>query len=256
MSELEIEFAAPVARVTLNRPAKHNAVTADMWRALPAVARQIEAMPAIRAVLLQGAGTAAFSAGADIAEMRQNLAHPERMREMQDAVLVAMDAWAALPVPTIAVIRGACTGGGCGLALACDLRLATPESFYSVPPAKLGLVYGLADTRRLVDLVGPSRAKDILFTARRIAAQEALAIGLINEIHTTEAIEARAQALVDSIATNAGHSVRSAKVIVNAIASGIRTETDATRQLFNSAFASPEFAEGARAFLEKRLPRF
>ncbi len=166
MSDLQVEFAAPAAWVTLNRPARHNAVTAEMWSALAAIARQIETMPSIKAVLLRGAGGAAFSAGADIAEMRQNLGHAERMRQMQEAVLVAMDAWARIPVPTIAVIRGACNGGGCGLTLACDLRIATPDSFFSVPPAKLGLVYSLADTRRLVDLVGPSRAKEILFTAR------------------------------------------------------------------------------------------
>jgi len=256
MSDLQVEFAAPAAWVTLNRPAKHNAITAGMWSALPAIARQIETMSSIKAVLLRGAGGAAFSAGADIAEMRQNLGHAERMRQMQEAVLVAMDSWARIPVPTIAVIRGACNGGGCGLTLTCDLRLATPDSFFSVPPAKLGLVYSLADTRRLVDLVGPSRAKEILFTARRIEAGEALAMGLINEIQPAEAIEARALEMVASIAANAGHSVRSAKTIVNAIADGATAETAESRRLFDDAFSSPEFAEGARAFLEKRAPQF
>jgi enoyl-CoA hydratase/carnithine racemase len=256
MSDLQIEFSAPAAWVTLNRPAKHNAVTAEMWGALPAVARQVESMPSIRVAVLRGAGSAAFSAGADIAEMRENLGQPERMRSMQAAVQVAMDAWARLPIPTIAVIRGACNGGGCGLTLACDLRIATPDSFFSVPPAKLGLVYNLADTRRLVDLIGPSRAKDILFTARRVEAAEALAIGLINEIQPAERIDARVQELVATIAANAGHSVRSAKTIVNAIADGATAETAESQRLFDSAFSSAEFAEGARAFLEKRPPRF
>jgi enoyl-CoA hydratase/carnithine racemase len=256
MSDLQIEFSPPAAWVTLNRPAKHNAVTAQMWGALPAVARQVETMPSIRAVLLRGAGTAAFSAGADIAEMRQNLAQPERMREMQAAVQVAMEAWARVSVPTIAVIRGACTGGGCGLTLACDLRIATPDSYFSVPPARLGLVYSLADSRRLVDLVGPSRAKDILFTARRIEAAEALAIGLVNEIVPSERLETRALEFVATIAANAGHSVRSAKTIVNAIAAGAMAETAESRRLYDESFSSPEFAEGARAFLEKRAPRF
>ncbi len=256
MSELQIEFSAPAAWITLNRPARHNAITAEMWTALPAIVRQIEALPAIRVAMLRGAGTAAFSAGADIAEMRQNLEHPQQMRAMQAAVQVAMDAWASLPIPTLAVIRGACTGGGCGLALACDLRIATPDSFFAVPPAKLGLVYSLADSRRLVDLVGPSRAKDILFTARRVDADEALSIGLINEIHPPEKIESRALELVATIAANAGHSVRSAKTIVNAIADGATAETAESRRLYDESFASAEFAEGARAFLEKRTPRF
>ncbi len=256
MSDLQIEFSPPAAWVTLNRPSRHNAVTAAMWGAIPELARQIESMAAIRVALLRGAGSVAFSAGADIAEMRENLGHPERMRDMQASVQVAMHAWARVPIPTIAVIRGACTGGGCGLALTCDLRIATPDSFFSVPPAKLGLVYSLADSRRLVDLVGPSRAKDILFTARRVEASEALTIGLINEIQPAAQIEARALELVSIVAANAGHSVRAAKSIVNAIAAGATVETAESQRLYDESFLSPEFAEGARAFLEKRAPRF
>jgi enoyl-CoA hydratase/carnithine racemase len=256
MSDIQVENSAPSAWITLNRPDKRNAVTAGMWAALPRIAAQIAADPAIRVALVRGAGTDAFSAGADIAEMQQNLAHPERMRAMQQAVLEGQLAWARLPIPTIAVVWGACTGGGCGLALACDLRLASEDSFFAIPPARLGLVYALDDTRRLVDLVGPARAKEILFTGRRIGAREALELGLVNEVVPAARLEARARELAATICANAGNSVAAAKRIVNLIMDGTRAETAETRALFDGAFGSPEFVEGAHAFLEKRAPRF
>ena len=159
-------------------------------------------------------------------------------------------------MPTLAAIRGACTGGGCGLALTCDLRLATPDAFFAIPPAKLGLAYSLADTKRLYDLVGPSRAKEILFTGRRVSAPEALEIGLINEIVPADALEQHAAALARDIAGNAGNSVRAAKAVVNMITAGVLAETPESRRYYDESFASPEFLEGARAFIEKRPARF
>ncbi|MEZ5486574.1 MAG: enoyl-CoA hydratase-related protein [Steroidobacteraceae bacterium] len=256
MNDIQTEFHPPLAWVTLNRPARRNAVTAAMWAALPDIATQIAANPVIRVALVRGAGQVAFSAGADIVEMTENAAHPERMRAMQQAVLEGQLAWARLAIPTLAVIRGACTGGGCGLALACDLRLAADDSFYSVPPARLGLVYALDDTRRLVDLVGPARAKEILFTGRRIDAREALDLGLVNEVVPAADLEARALELAGTIAANASNSVAAAKHIVNLIMDGTRAETAATRAMFDGAFDSAQFAEGTRAFLEKRAPKF
>jgi enoyl-CoA hydratase/carnithine racemase len=182
MSDIQIEREAPLAWVVLNRPTRRNAVTSAMWQGLPTLAAEIGADPSLRVALLRGAGQEAFSAGADISEMEATMAHPERMRAMQDAVQVAQDVWARLPLPTVAVIHGACVGGGCGLALACDLRLAADDSFFAIPPAKLGLVYSLADTKRLVDLVGPSFAKEMLFTGRRVSAREAYDCGLVNHL--------------------------------------------------------------------------
>jgi enoyl-CoA hydratase/carnithine racemase len=256
MNDIQIERTPPVTTVTLNRPDKRNAVTSAMWLALPGIVRDLTDDAATRVALLTGAGTVAFSAGADIAEMRSNLEHPDNMRVMQQAVLDAQDAWSRLAIPTIAVVRGACTGGGCGLALACDLRIASPDSFFAIPPARLGLCYSLADTRRLVDLVGPARAKDILFTGRRVDSGEALAMGLINEIVAPDALQGRAREIAATIAANAGNSVRAAKTVVNAVMDGARTETPESQRLYDESFASPEFAEGAHAFIEKRPPRF
>lgn len=256
MSGLIIEVHPPVAHVTIDRPDKRNALSSHEWQALRDAAAHLAADPAVRVVQLQGAGDAAFSAGADIAEMQRNLADPARMQAMQQVVLDAQADWERLPMPTIAVIRGACTGGGCGLALACDLRLASPDAFFAIPPAKLGIAYSLADTKRLYDLVGPARAKEILYTGRRIGAEEALAIGLINHIIAADALAARADALAREIAGNAGNSVRAAKAVVDMISAGVLEETPRSRRFYDESFSSPEFAEGARAFMEKRPPRF
>lgn len=256
MTGLRSELSPPIARVILDRPDKRNALSSAEWLGLRGLAARIAADPALRIVLLQGAGEAAFSAGADIAEMHRNLADAAHMSVMQQAVLDAQADWAAIPVPTIAVVRGACTGGGCGLALACDLRLASPDAYFAIPPAKLGIAYSLADTKRLQDLVGPSRAKEILFTGRRILAEEALSLGLVNEIVPAEALASRADALAREIAGNAGNSVRAAKAVVDMISAGVLAETPESRRFFDESFASPEFAEGARAFVEKRPPRF
>ena len=250
------ELSPPIARVTLHRPEKRNALSSAEWLGLRELAAQIAADPAIRVALLQGSGEAAFSAGADIAEMQRNRDDREAMRVMQQAVLDAQADWQSIPIPTIAVIRGACTGGGCGLALACDLRLASPDAFFAIPPARLGIAYSLADTKRLYDLVGPSRAKEILYTGRRGGAEEALRIGLINEIVDAGALAARADALAREIAGNAGNSVRAAKAVVDMISAGVLAETPASRRFYDESFSSPEFAEGARAFMEKRPPRF
>lgn len=256
MSDLQIESIPPLAWLTLNRPERRNAVTSAMWQAVPQLASQLEADAATRVVLLRGAGQEAFSAGADISEMHAALDSPQRMQQMQAAVQVAQEIWARLPVPTIAVIHGACAGGGCGLALACDLRLAADDSFFSIPPAKLGLVYSLADTKRLVDLVGPSFAKEMLFTGRRVSAREAYDYGLVNHLFPAADLDDAARQFALGIAANAQNSVRGAKRVVGALVAGIVDETAETRAWYDDAFFTPEFVEGARAFVEKRKPRF
>jgi enoyl-CoA hydratase/carnithine racemase len=256
MTELLTDFSPPIAKVILNRADKRNAITHAMWQGLQRVAGTMADDASIKVVLLRGAGDAAFSAGADIIEMQQTVSDPARMKVVQQTVLDAQAAWERLPMPTIALVRGACTGGGCGLALACDLRLATPDAFFSVPPARLGLAYSLADTKRLYELVGPSRTKEILFTARRIGAEEALRLGLVNDIVPPEDIEARALALARDIAANASNSVRAAKTVVAMLGDGVHAETPASQRPYDESFASPEFAEGARAFIEKRPPKF
>lgn len=256
MSELLTDIVPPIGRVTLNRPDKRNALNSAMWMELTHLAARLSQDDRLRVVLLTGAGHEAFSAGADIIEMRQSLADPPKMQTMQQAVLDAQVAWERIPIPTIAMIRGACTGGGCGLALSCDLRLATPDAFFAIPPAKLGLAYSLADTKRLYDLVGPSRTKEILFTGRRIDATEALHLGMINRIVPSDELESYALALAGDIAGNAPNSVRAAKAVVSLISAGTDAETPGSKRYYDESFSSNEFLEGARAFMEKRSPKF
>lgn len=256
MSELITNMLPPLAEVMLNRPDKRNAITSGMWQALLDAARQLGQDESLRVILLSAAGSEAFSAGADIVEMQSYLADPPRMKAMQDVVLESQMAWEQIPIPTIALLQGACTGGGCGLALACDLRLATPDTFLAIPPAKLGLAYSLADSKRLYDLVGPSRAKEILYTGRRIAANEALQLGLINEIIPAAELRARAQQLANDIAANAGNSVRAAKAVIDMLSAGVHAETAESRRYYEESFDSAEFREGALAFLQKRRPKF
>jgi enoyl-CoA hydratase/carnithine racemase len=256
MNEIKVEHQPPLLTVTLNRPDKRNAITSAMWQALPSIATSIETDSTLRVALLRGAGHEAFSAGADIEEMRANIQDAAAMKVMQDAVQIAQNAWASIAKPTIALIDGACAGGGCGLALASDLRLATPRSFFAIPPAKLGLVYSLADTARLVAAVGAARAKELLYTGRRVDADEAFAIGLVNAVVPADELEARGRALALEIARSAPTTVAAAKRIVNMVAAGQVLETDASVALYANSFTSGDFREGATAFLEKRPPKF
>ncbi len=256
MEDIKLERAPPLAWITLNRPAKRNAITSAMWQSLPTLAQTIAADDTVKVAIVRGAGDAAFSAGADIEEMRAAYTDANALETMQTAVQVGQAAWAELPKPTLALVDGACTGGGCGLALACDLRLATPRSFFAVPPAHLGLVYSLADTARLIAAVGAPRAKEMLFTGRRVSADEALAIGLINAVVPNGELTARGQALATAIAQSAQNSVRAAKRIVDLCVSGTSRETSETRALYAASFTSAEFLEGAQAFLAKRSPKF
>ena len=237
MSELLTDIVPPIGRVTLNRPDKRNALNSAMWMDLTHLAVQLSQDDRLRVVLLMGAGQEAFSAGADIVEMRQSLADPPKMQAMQQAVLDAQVAWERIPIPTIAMI-------------------ATPDAFFAIPPAKLGLAYSLADTKRLCDLVGPSRTKEILYTGRRIDATEALRLGVINQIVQPDKLESHTLALAAEIAGNAPNSVRAAKAVVSLISAGTDAETPASKRYYDESFSSPEFLEGARAFMEKRSPKF
>ena len=179
MTEISLRFEPPFARIVLNRPERRNAITRAMWRALPAIRAAIEAREDLLVALVEGEG-AHFSAGADIAELGEIYRDAAATRDYGDAIQDGLKALMDLDRPTIAIIRGVAIGGGLGLALACDLRFCDADAHLAITPAELGLIYGHAETRRLVELVGPSRAKDLLFTARRIETDEALAIGLID----------------------------------------------------------------------------
>ena len=154
------------------------------------------------------------------------------------------------------MISGACIGGGCGIALACDLRFADDTATFGITPAKLGLAYGLYDTKRLVDAVGPANAKDILFTGRLFPATEALTLGLIDRRFESDALREQTIAYAQTICNASQFTTRASKKIIQMIVDGEISDTDETRALFAQAFHNEDFKEGSKAFMEKRKPKF
>jgi enoyl-CoA hydratase/carnithine racemase len=254
MTDISLRFEPPFARIVLNRSERRNAITRAMWRALPAIRAAIEAREDLLVALVEGEG-AHFSAGADIAELGEIYRDAAATRDYGDAVQDGLKALMSLDRPTIAVIRGVAIGGGLGLALACDLRFCAADAHLAITPAKLGLVYGHAETRRLIELVGPSRAKDLLFTARRIETDEALAIGLVDRRIET-ALQETVLGYARGLAELSQASVRGSKRAVDAIAAGMSQETVDYRALTEAAASGPDFAEGQAAFTAKRAPKF
>lgn len=254
---LVVHREGPVGWLTFSNPAKLNAMSFEMWRDVPGAMAEFAADPAVRIVVLKGAGEKAFVSGADISEFEARRGSAEASAAYNAAADAAMAAITACPKPTLAMIRGYCIGGGLGLALGCDLRIATEGSRFGIPAAKLGLGYRYEGIRRLVDVVGPSRAKDIFFSARQLETAEALAIGLLNRVVAPDALEAEVEAYCARVAGNAPLTIAAAKLAIDAAT----TEPDAARlgsvsEAIAACFASEDYREGRAAFREKRVARF
>ncbi len=247
---LRLETHGSVAHLIIDRAAKRNAFNQAMWDTLPGLVGQAIADATVRVLVLRAAEPGIFCAGADIGELSVDAANADWLAANQTAINRAQYELTRAAKPTIALIDGDCVGGGCGLALACDLRVASARSRFGITPAKLGLVYPLHDTKLLVDLIGPAAAKRILFTGALIDASEALRIGLINEVADT------ADALIETMASVSGHSQRESKLMIRRILDGQVADDDATRAIFADAFSGTDFREGVDAFLTKRKPDF
>lgn len=245
--------AGRTAILRLDRPEKRNAMTLEMWKQIPEVVARAESDPEVRVLLVTGGEH--FSAGADIAEFATVRSTVEGGRHYDAAVETAENSLAALTKPTIAVISGFCVGGGCELALACDLRICSSDARFAVTPAKVGLVYSMTGTRRLVEAVGAAWAKQLLFLGDQISADTALRIGLVNDVLPPDALESQVAELADRLAGRAQFSVASSKQIVGRILAG-EPEDDAVRALYDQGYASRDYAEGIAAFVERRPPQF
>ncbi len=256
MSDILLDFGADgVATLTLNRPEKRNVVRHAMWHELKALATRLSADPAVRAVVLTGAGEH-FCAGADISEfqdLRKDVATTARFEADIEA---CEDALMNLDKPTIAAIAGYCLGGGCSLALCCDLRLAHTGARFGIPSARLGVVYSLRDTRALYNAVGLSKAKRVLFSGDQFEAPEAQRMGLVDELVAGDVL-AEAKALASRIAGNAPLSLSGSKVILNALAEGeAERRAREIRALQDVAHTSEDHLEAVRAFMTKCKPVF
>lgn len=240
-----------------NNPARHNALSLDMWQGIADVLRAFAADSNVRVAIMRGAGGKAFVSGADISEFDQHRANADQKATYGEVAGDANRELARFAKPLLAFIEGYCIGGGLATALAADIRIATPDSRFGIPAAKLGLGYEYEGLAKLARVVGPSRARDIMFSARFMDAQEALEMGLINTIHERVDIEAEVLAYAHRIASNAPLTVAAAKAAVNAFERGsLREEVARVRQLVDGCFNSEDYKEGRRAFREKRTPDF
>jgi len=243
-----------VGFLMLNRPDRRNALNREMWRALPELVAALDNDPETRLLVLRGAGTEAFAAGADITEFAETRADPDLARDYEALNGKAFAALRGTAKPAIAMISGFCIGGGLALALACDLRIAADDALFALPPARLGLAYPLDGLTDLLQAVSPAFAKEMLFTARRYRAMEALAAGLVHRIVPKDRLEAETRALAAEIADNAPLTIKASKRAIDALAR--RQGSEGLDALAAACFASADYAEGQKAFLEKRKPRF
>lgn len=247
---LRLERDGPIGRILIDRPDKRNAFNQEMWEQFPVLLKQALIDRAIRVVVVQSATPGMFCAGADISELMAHKDNPAWRELNQLAINRTQHELARFAKPTIAFIDGDCVGGGCGIALACDIRVASAQSRLGITPAKLGLVYPLHDTKLLVDLVGSGQAKKMLYTGELLSAEEALRVGLI------EAVDESATSLARQVAANSAHSTHEIKGFVRRILDGQSDDDLETKRIFAEAFTKPDFVEGTGAFAEKRKPEF
>ncbi len=246
-----------VGWMQFNNPARHNAVSVDMWKAVPEIMAEFEGDEQIRVVVLSGAGGKAFISGADISEFGEKRSSPETVLEYNRIAGQANAAIIEFAKPTIAMIQGYCIGGGLGVALCCDLRLAAENSRFAVPAARLGLGYAYEGIKRLVDIVGPSFAKEIFYTARQFDSAEALQMRLVNRVVSTASIETYVRDYAGTISSNAPLTIRSVKLSVNeATKDPEKRDLVAAQAAVDACFASADYLEGRSAFMEKRKPAF
>jgi enoyl-CoA hydratase/carnithine racemase len=243
-----------VARLTIDRPGKRNAMTAAMWAALPGVLAGLAGDPGVRVLVVTGTGPS-FCAGADISDLLGGPDPADPMAAVRQDNLAAQAALRDFPKPTVAMIRGHCIGGGVELAASCDLRFADPTAVFGVTPAKVGIVYTPSSTKALIDLVGPAMTKYLLFSGELIDAEAALRAGLVERLVTADGLEAEVHRFADVLASRSALTQRATKQVIAALTSGSDGETE-VRGWYRETIASGELTEGVAAFAERRTPAF
>jgi len=230
-------------------------MNAAMWAALPDLLENLCQDKSLRALIVTGDGEH-FAAGADLSEFETLYATPDSAAKISADIQRAFDALAAVPVPTLAMIRGACVGGGCGLALCCDIRIADRTAKFKIAPATLGLVYPFGDIARLIDAVGVANANEILLTGKLVKTKAAKKMGLIHWAAPVDELETQVMDVAARVTALSPASLRVTKSMITAYRKGQRTDTPETDAQFAAGFSSKDFGEGFKAFLEKRKPDF
>lgn len=250
------EIDGPIGWMTFNKPARRNAVSLDMWEAIPVILDRFEQDPSVRVIVLKGAGEQAFVSGADISQFEKARSSQDANAHYEQLLGVATRRLQSCPKPTIAMIRGFCIGGGVAIAICCDIRIADTRARFGIPAARLGLGYGAAGVNKLMELVGPSFTKEIFFTARHFTASEARDMGLVNRVVPDESLEEYTRGYCSTIADNAPMTMHALKRTVGELVRGEKADLDVCEDLVTACFESQDFIEGRRAFMEKRRPVF
>ena len=255
-TRMQARIADGVGWMVFNNPERRNAVSLEMWAAMPRILQHFQDDPAVRVIALTGAGDRAFVAGADISQFEQQRSSAETRAAYDATSAEASSALRKATKPTVAVIRGYCIGGGVGIAVDCDMRFATEGSKFGVPAGRLGLGYGMSGVKTLMDLVGPAFTKEIFFTARHFTAGEALGMGLVNRVLPDTELDAFVAAQFATIAANAPLTLHALKQTVAELARGHEADRARSEALVRACFESEDYKEGRRAFMEKRRPAF
>jgi enoyl-CoA hydratase/carnithine racemase len=264
MRQLELQTEKILAHVengigwiTFNQPKKRNAISFAMWKAIPEIISDFAAADDVRVVVMKGAGDKAFVSGADISEFEEVRSTPEQIEIYEKATSASGAALRSLEKPLIAMIRGFCVGGGMSIALGADLRISADDGQFGVPAAKLGLGYGYGGIKELMNLVGPSYAKEIFFTGQRFSAVDAEKMGLVNRVVPVDELETTVSTLARTIAGNAPLTVKATKAAINeGTKNPDERDLDRIAAMVEACFNSEDYKEGRRAFMEKRKPQF
>lgn len=254
--EIRIEREGAIGWLIFDHIERRNAITVAMWEAIPKAIADLDGDSQIRVIVLRGAGDLAFVSGADISEFETTRTgkNAEKYEQINQRAFAAI---ASTEKPVIAMIHGFCVGGGTAIAINADMRFAADDAQFGIPAARLGLGYSSSGIERLANLVGPSSAAEILFTARRFRASEAKEIGLINAVVPKSDLEARVRETAEAIAANAPLTIRSAKRVLRELERPApMRDVGAVTESIRVCLASDDYREGVRAFLEKRPPRF
>ncbi len=257
MSRLLSQCHGPVGTVTISHPQRHNAMTFDMWRALPVVLAQLDADPAIRVIVITGEGSKAFISGADTSQFESLRATGDQSMQYTAAVEAALLAPAACSKPVIAAIQGYCIGGGLALAAACDLRLAADNATFRMPAARLGVGYPPASLQAFINIMGAANTMDLFFSARTVSAAEVLSMGFVSQVHPLEQMAQAVQRYAEAAAASAPLTIAALKFAVRQLLKDPQDrDMETAQRMAQACFMSADHREGRDALVQKRVPRF
>jgi len=254
---LRVEKRGATGWIVFDQPAKRNAINGAMWRGIPPAMQGFDEDPEVRCVVFRGAGSEAFSAGADISEFEARRANEEAVGQYDGLLDQVLHSIQGSLKPSVAMIYGYCFGGGVEIALACDLRYCAASAQFAIPAARLGLAYNVEGHKRLLETVGHARAREIMFLGRRYKADEALAMGLVHRVLPDSSLEGHVDEVVQTLTENAPLSIANTKTILEEYAKSVGSPDPARmRAAMERCARSEDYKEGRRAFMEKRKPKF